>query len=285
MKTNPNCKINLGLRVLRRRPDGYHDLASVFLPVPLCDELTIEVAAESAGLCQFTSSGIVVDCAPDDNICVKAYRLLKESFPMLPPVRMHLHKNIPFGAGLGGGSSDAAFALKMLNELGSLGLDALQLKRYAKQLGADCSFFIDNVPAYVTGIGDCMVPLDFNPLKGFRLVLAMPDDTVNTREAYAGLRLKQDAGLNDYDSPADSPLCRALQLPVTAWGSQVTNDFEASVFPLHPAIARLKQLFYDHGAAYAAMSGSGATVFALFPENAPLPSALIDALGKSCLLR
>ena len=284
MKTTPNCKINLGLRVLRRRPDGYHDLATVFLPVPLHDELTVEPNHDPSNPCTFTSSGIVIDCEADDNICVKAYRLLKADFPRLPSVRIHLHKCIPFGAGLGGGSSDAAFTLKMLNQLGSLGLDSQQLKSYAARLGADSAFFIHNVPAYATGIGDRLHPLHFNPLEGYTLVLAKPDDAVSTREAYAGLQLSATDDTVAYDTPATSPLCQALQCPVGTWRQTVVNDFETTVFPLHPAIAKLKQLFYDHGAAYSAMSGSGATVFALFPEEKPLPAALLDALGGMRLL-
>ncbi len=284
MKTTPNCKINLGLRVLRRRPDGYHDLASVFLPVPLYDELTIEPCDQTPDGCLFTTDGIVVDCAPEDNICVKAYRLLKAAYPQLPSVRMHLHKHIPFGAGLGGGSSDAAFALKMLNELGALGLDSHQLKQLAVRLGADCPFFVDNQPAYVTGIGDRMEPLGFDPLAGYRLLMAKPDEAVSTREAYAGLRLGSLEAADSYVSVKTSPLPRALQQPVGTWRQTVVNDFETTVFPPHPAIARLKQLFYDHGAAYAAMSGSGATVFALFPEGTHLPPALLDALGDTRLL-
>jgi len=284
MKTTPNCKINLGLRVLRRRADGYHDLASMFLPVPLYDELTIEACDATEEDCLFTSDGIVIDCAAKDNICVKAYRLMKADFPQLPSVRIHLHKHIPFGAGLGGGSSDAAFTLKMLNEMAGLGLTATRLKAYAARLGADCAFFIDNVPAYAIGIGDRLTPLGFNPLEGYRLVLAKPDEAVSTREAYAGLQLSSMGDESAYDKVESSPLCRALLQPMHTWRHTVVNDFETTVFPLHPAIARLKQLFYDHGAAYSAMSGSGATVFALFSEEKPLSPHLLEALGSQRLL-
>lgn len=279
MKTKPNCKINLGLRVLRRRPDDYHDLATVFLPVPLCDELEIEPlehAVEDSPVA-FTQSGIVVDCPPEDNICVKAYHLLRSRFPQIPPVRMHLTKNIPFGAGLGGGSADAAFALRMLNQMFALGLDAQQLKDLAVRLGADCAFFIDNEPSFATGIGDRLSPLGFNPLKGCRLVMAKPEDAVSTREAYGGIHI-------DPMASQEPELPELLRKPVGQWCETVVNDFETTVFPLHPAIAALKQLFYDHGALYAAMSGSGATVFALFDESEPLPQPLIDALGDMRLL-
>lgn len=274
MKSFPNCKINLGLRVLRKRTDGYHDLSSIFLPVPLCDELEIEPMAEEG--CHFTQSGIAIDCAPELNICFRAYQLLKEHYPQLPGVRMHLVKNIPFGAGLGGGSSDAAFALKMLNQLFSLGLNQGQLCSYAASLGADCAFFIPNQPALAQGIGDQLTPLDFNPIEGFSLLLAKPSDSVSTREAYSGITLHPEA--------AQGPsLVQLVRQPVQQWQATVVNDFEQTVFPLHPAIAELKKLCLSHGALYASMSGSGATVFALFPQHSPVPQSLIQSLGSQVL--
>lgn len=273
MKSNPNCKINLGLRVIRKRPDGYHDLSTVFLPVPLCDELEIEPLADPLAGCQFSQSGIAIDCPLQDNICHKAYMLLKADFPQMPSVRMHLVKNIPFGAGLGGGSSDAAFALKMLNELCSLQLSADQLCAYAARLGADCAFFVANTPAFAQGIGDQLTPLDFNPIKGYKLVLAKPSDAVSTREAYAGIHLHPEA--------AEGPsLVDLLRRPVESWRDTIVNDFEQTVFPLHPAISQLKDECYRQGALYAAMSGSGATVFALFPADATpqIPCELFQAV-------
>lgn len=264
MKTSPNCKINLGLRVLRKRTDGYHDLATVFLPVPLCDELEIErmeVVDDDPGAVFFTQSGIEVDCPLEDNICVKAYRLLRNDFDRIPSVKMHLTKNIPFGAGLGGGSSDAAFVLKMLNEMFGLLLSSAELKRYAARLGADCAFFIDNEPSYATGIGDQLTPLGFDPLEGYKLVLAKPADAVSTREAYAGIRI-------DPLAACGPGLPELLRRPVDTWRDTVVNDFETTVFPLHPAIAELKSRLYAQGARYAAMSGSGATVFGIFEKDA-----------------
>lgn len=277
MKTYPNCKINLGLRVLCRRPDGYHDLATVFLPVPLCDELEIVPAATNCpwGV-DFSQSGILVDCEPSQNICVKAYMLLKKHFPQMPTVRMHLVKNIPFGAGLGGGSADAAFVLKMLNTLFSLGLSVSELKAFAVQLGADCAFFIENMPAYATGIGDALTPLDFNPIEGLRIVMAKPSDAVSTREAYSGI-------VFDPMASEGSSLMDLLRSPVTEWNNNVVNDFETSIFPLHPSIKAIKDLFYRHGALYSSMSGSGATVFALFPEEKEIPTQLKSELGDMLL--
>lgn len=271
MKTTPNCKINLGLRVVRKRPDGYHDLETVFLPVPLCDDLEIN----PADTLRFTADGIAIDCAPEDNICLKAYRILKADHPDLPAVHIHLGKHIPFGAGLGGGSSDAAFTLCMLNEMFALGLSNAQLKAYAASVGADCAFFVDNRPALAEGIGDILTPLGFDPTRGLQLVLAKPDDAVSTREAYGGLKLA--------DPAERQPLAEVLRKPVTCWRDEVENDFERSVFTGHPAIAALKQLFYDHGALYASMTGSGAAVFGLFPADQPLPSALLAALGSTLL--
>lgn len=284
MKAYPNCKINLGLHVLRRRPDNYHDLATVFLPIPLCDELEIEPLSQEEEAHQsvvFSQTGIVVDCLPEDNICVKAYNILKKDFPDMPAVKMRLEKVIPFGAGLGGGSSDAAFTLKMFNELFSLGLDNGQLKDYAARLGADCAFFIDDQPAYATGIGNILTPLPYNPLKGYTLVLAKPNESVSTREAYLGLRLTVEEPERYEGSVAESPLIQALSKPVETWRDTVVNDFERTIFPIHPAIWELKELFYQNGASYACMSGSGAAVFALYRNEADVPQELLDNLSNN----
>lgn len=284
MKTHPICKINLGLRVLRRRPDNYHDLATIFLPLPLCDELEIlplspEEEAHQSVI--FSQTGILVDCLPEDNICVKAYNLLKKDFPDMPAVKMHLEKVIPFGAGLGGGSSDAAFTLKMLNELFALGLDNLQLKDYAARLGADCAFFIDCQPAYATGIGNILTPLPSNPLKGCTLVLVKPNESVSTREAYAGLRLSVQEP-ERYEGPIEeSPLIQATNQPIETWRDTIVNDFERTIFPIHPAIWELKELFYQNGATYACMSGSGAALFALYRSEEELPQELLDNLSNN----
>lgn len=259
----PNCKINIGLGVMRRRDDGYHDLESVFVPVPLCDELEINPSARFS----FMQSGINVGCYPEDNIVVKAFNLMrKECGTRLPDVEIHLHKRIPFGAGLGGGSSDAAFTLRMLNSLFDLGIDGQRLRELAAKLGADCSFFIDNQPALVTGIGDCITPLGYNPLQGSTLLMVKPDEAVSTAEAYRGVTPRDrrtDA------KPVD--LAEALRLPPEQWRDLVVNDFEASVFQSHPRLAELKAQMYAAGAAYAAMSGSGSTVYGLFPHTVASP--------------
>ena len=254
MKTTPNCKINLGLHVVGKRPDGYHDLQTIFVPVhSFCDELLIEPATDSRTTMH--QDGITLDNAPDDNLCIRAYHLLHDEFG-IPPVTIRLTKHIPFGAGLGGGSSDAAFTLKMLNEMFALGLSTSDLEQRAARLGADCAFFIQNRPAYATGIGDKLDPLDLD-LTSYRIVVEIPPaEHVSTREAYAGLHIQ--GGIRP-------DLRQAVCQPVAVWRNLIVNDFEASVFPAHPAIAALKDDMYRRGAHYAAMTGSGAAVFGLFP--------------------
>lgn len=253
MTTHPNCKINLGLHVVGRRPDGYHDIATLFLPVhSLCDKLEINESDEL----RIQQEGIALDNVPADNLCVKAWRLLHEEFS-IPPVSITLHKGIPFGAGLGGGSSDAAFTLKMLNEMYGLGLDTAGLEVRASRLGADCAFFISNRPAYATGIGDRLEPINLD-LSAYRIEIAIPpDEHVGTKEAYAGLD-RSLFGKERID------IRWAVSQPIEQWSGMIVNDFEASVFAAHPAIAQLKADMYSRGALYASMTGSGAAVYGLF---------------------
>lgn len=272
MITFPNCKINLGLHVVGRRADGYHDLETVFLPVTdMCDELEIVPADEP----QMEQTGIVLDNAPGDNICLRAWRLLHDEYG-IPPVAIRLAKKIPFGAGLGGGSSDAAFTLKMLNGMFALGLDDAALERLAARLGADCAFFVKNRPAFATGIGDRLesFPLD---LGGYRIVIEIPEgEHVSTKEAYAGIgelwsatlwsqRSKVNCGRRPCGAKGERvDLREALKRPVGEWRDLIVNDFEESVFVGHPAIAELKAEMYRRGALYASMTGSGAAVFGIF---------------------
>ena len=251
----PNCKINLGLHVVGKRPDGYHDLETLFMPV---DELRDELEIVEGPL-SMVQDGIVLDNVPDDNLCMKAWRLLHEEFG-IPAASIRLKKNIPFGAGLGGGSSDAAFTLKMLNEMFSLGLTLDDLERRAARLGADCAFFIRNQVAYATGIGDQLQPLpDFPILNSrFSIQIEIPEgEHVSTKEAYAGLK-------RDLFGAAHPDLREAIRRPIEEWRDLIVNDFEASVFPAHPAIAALKEEMYRRGALYASMTGSGAAVFGIF---------------------
>ena len=252
MKLHPNCKINIGLRVVRKREDGYHDLETIFYPVyGLHDELEVEIADEFA----FLQDGIEVDCLPTDNLIYKVYQRMQEHFPQIGNVRIRFKKNIPFGAGLGGGSSDAAHMAIALNELFQLGLTQEQLAEEVRPLGADCPFFIYNTPCYAEGIGDKLTPISLN-LSGMRLVMIKPDCGVSTKEAYAGIKPK-----------GSSELFKVVQN-----GSELfkvaTNDFEDTVFVAHPEIAEIKQRLLNAGAVYAAMSGSGSTVFGLFEHDA-----------------
>ena len=252
----PNAKINLGLNILTKRADGYHELETLFYPIGLKDGL--EFIENKANKINFSSSGIPLDIGFEDNIVVKAYRLLATDFT-LPGLDIHLHKVIPFGAGLGGGSSDAAFLIKGLNEYFNLGLTTDQLKGYAIKLGADCSFFIENHPAFATGIGEKLQTTDFS-LKCYFLLLVKPPFGVGTREAYMGI------------TPATPTirLSEAIRLPAEKWQESIVNDFESSIFPLLPGISEIKTNLLESGAVYTAMSGSGSSVFGLFKEESKL---------------
>lgn len=256
MKLLPNCKINIGLRVMRKREDGYHDLETVFYPVyGLHDELEV---AESTAFA-FEQEGIKVDCAEDNNLIIKCYRQMKARYPQIGEVSIRFRKNIPFGAGLGGGSSDAAHMAIALNTIFHLGLSREQLAEEVRPLGADCPFFVYNTPCFAEGIGEKLTPIDFN-LKGLRLLMIKPACGVSTREAYSGIHIQPNAaGL-----PRDVFDSKTLEYSAL---SGFVNDFEASVFPLHPEIGTIKQRLSDAGAVYASMSGSGSTVFGLFENN------------------
>ena len=249
----PNCKINVGLRVVRKREDGYHDLETIFYPIfALHDELEILPAAEFS----FEQEGIVVDCPPEQNLIIRCYRRMRERYPAIGEVSIRFRKNIPFGAGLGGGSSDAAHTAIALNELFRLGLTREQLAAEVRPLGADCPFFIYNTPCFAEGIGDLLTPIDFS-LKGYRILMIKPACGVSTREAYSGLHLSAEK----HNQFSNSQICKFTNF-------QIDNDFEQSVFPLHPEIAHIKKRLLDAGALYASMSGSGSTVFGLFEHDA-----------------
>lgn len=260
MITFPNAKINLGLNIIGKRPDGYHDLETVFYPVPIQDALEITPLKDSGGSkFRLNQYGMSIDGDAADNLVVKAYNLLDKDFA-LPPVGICLLKHIPSGAGLGGGSSDAACMLKLLNRLFSLKLTDLQLEEYATRLGADCAFFIRNRPTYAEGIGNRFSPLSLS-LKGYGICIVKPDIFVSTREAFAHVTPQ---------TPAKS-LKEVAGLPVERWKDCMHNDFEDSVFPRHPLIGHIKQEMYRQGAIYAAMSGSGSAVYGIFTPESTLP--------------
>ncbi len=260
----PNAKINLGLHILRRRPDGFHDIETVFYPAPLKDALEIVPAPAAETGIQLELSGLPIAGLPEDNLCLKAWHLLKKDFPTLPSVKAYLLKAIPMGGGLGGGSADGAFMLRLLNSKFQLNLPGPALLRYAAQLGSDCPFFILNQPCIATGRGELLEPLALD-LAAYRLVLANPGIHVNTGWAFAQL----DPALFTRPRPQ---LAELLQQPVNSWKGQLNNDFETPVFEQYPAIKELRNRLYQQGAVYAAMSGSGSTVYGLFEKNKPLPT-------------
>lgn len=254
----PKCKINIGLQIIEKRSDGYHNLESLFCDVSSpCDILEI---VESEKL-SFSIYGRELDCAPEDNICIKAYKLLCKDYK-IPPAEFHLYKNIPSGAGLGGGSSDGACTLILLNRLFELGIDIHTLASYAAILGSDCPFFIyahqstegEISPMIVTGRGDILDKIDLPVLDGLHIKIVTPPVFISTAEAYAGAVPK---------APS-IPLREILKLPVEQWREHLFNDFEKHIFEKHPELVRYKEALYNQGAIYASMSGSGSSIFGLF---------------------
>ncbi len=266
----PNAKINIGLRVLYKRPDNYHEIASVMLPVNWCDILEILPAAGMSGT--FRQTGMGLDCAPQNNIVLKAVRKLEEYLGRtLPPVDIILEKHIPSGAGMGGGSADAAFALTALNQMFELGLNLDELAQVAVRVGADCPFFIYNKPMYCTGIGEKMTPVDASALNGLYLLMAKPEaEAVSTAAAYAGITPR--------DLNHDEDLISGLSL-IREGNCSLVNDFEDSVMVLRPQIRALKQQLIDSGALYASMSGSGAAVYGFFSTEGDAMKAMYALSG------
>ena len=261
MITFPCAKINLGLNIVSKRPDGYHNLETVFYPIPLTDALEIKYMDEkfpSESPCDLKITGNDVDCNEEDNLVIKAYQLLAADF-QLPRVHAHLVKSIPTQAGLGGGSSDAAYMIRLLDERFRLNIGIPEMERYAAKLGADCAFFITADPSYAEGIGDVLMPVDVPGagLGGYYLAVVKPSVAVSTRDAYAAIVPK---------TPAKC--CRDIvRQPIETWKDELVNDFEAPIFAMHPELAAIKQSLYDAGAVYAAMSGSGSALFGIFREQ------------------
>jgi 4-diphosphocytidyl-2-C-methyl-D-erythritol kinase len=255
----PNCKINLGLHILNKREDGFYNLETVFYPVAVKDALEIIPSANTTEAIEFSSSGLTVEGNTNDNICIKAYHLLKKDFPQLPCIKMHLHKAIPMGAGLGGGSADGAFTLQLLNTKFKLNLSANQLIDYATQLGSDCPFFIINKPCYATGRGEILKEARIDLLK-YSIALINPGIHINTGWAFSQL------------TPAlpQKSIQQIIQQPVSTWKEELKNDFEKPVFEKYAAIKDIKEKLYHLGAMYACMSGSGSTVFGIFENNISL---------------
>lgn len=261
MITFPCAKINLGLNIVSKRPDGYHNLETVFYPIPLTDALEIKYMDEkfpSESPCDLKITGNDVDCNEEDNLVIKAYQLLAADF-QLPRVHAHLVKRIPTQAGLGGGSSDGAYMIRLLDERFRLNIGIPEMERYAAKLGADCAFFITADPSYAEGIGDVLMPVDVPGagLGGYYLAVVKPSVAVSTRDAYAAIVPK-----------TPSKCCRDIvRQPIETWKDELVNDFEAPIFAMHPELAAIKQSLYDAGAVYAAMSGSGSALFGIFREQ------------------
>lgn len=270
------AKINLGLNVVERRPDGYHNLETVFYPVPISDTLevvTMDDSFPSPYDCDLQVTGIAVDGDAQRNLVVRAYQLLKAEHPDMPRVSARLHKAIPTQAGMGGGSSDCAAMIVLLNKMCRLHLNDVQMEHYAARLGADCAFFVRCRPAYAEGIGEQLHPIDIS-LHGWHLLVVRPDIPVSTKEAFALVSPRRPA-VNCQD---------VVTRPVEQWRERLVNDFEQSVFAQYPAIGQVKQALYDMGAAYAAMSGSGSALFGLFAEAPSLEGRFSGMYVRTMLL-
>ncbi|MCD8291920.1 MAG: 4-(cytidine 5'-diphospho)-2-C-methyl-D-erythritol kinase [Prevotella sp.] len=256
MTDYPCAKINLGLNVVNKRTDGYHDLETVFYPVNINDVLSINVPDDNIATefpCSLSINGLNIEGNTQDNLVVKAYNLLKNRFSSLPNVNMVLTKNIPSQAGMGGGSSDCAFTIRILNKLFNLNLSIPEMQQLAASLGADCAFFINPVPSYATGIGDCLIPVDVD-LSNYTIAIVKPPIAISTKEAFSHVTPKRPV-----------KCCRNIVMqPVETWKEELINDFEQSVMFSHPEIEEIKQKLYSLGAIYAAMSGSGSAIFGIF---------------------
>jgi 4-diphosphocytidyl-2-C-methyl-D-erythritol kinase len=274
----PNCKINLGLRILRRREDGYHDLETVFYPLPLKDALEIIPSDEL----RFMAAGIPIPGEAADNLCLKAWHLLKKDFPDLPPVHIHLLKHIPIGAGLGGGSADAAAMLLLLNKQFQLGLDTDKLLEHAARLGSDCPFFILNKPCLAGGRGERLEPIALD-LSGYAFVLVAPGVHISTAQAFAlctpeesGAPKKKERGAPGVARiRSGQSIKEIIAQPIDTWARELWNDFEEPVLGRYPSLRPIKEQLYAAGAIYAAMTGSGSSFFGIFKKDS-IPSLIFD---------
>lgn len=258
----PNCKINLGLNIIRRRGDGYHDLETVFYPLAFHDAVEVveldndDPKNKDGSFGKFSTTGEIIEGKPEHNLCIKAYNLLKNKHPLMPAVRMHLHKAIPPGSGLGGGSSDGAFTLRLLNQKFALELTIEQLLDHALQLGSDCPFFIINKPCFASGRGEFLEHITVD-LSDYKIAVVIPPIHVSTSEAFSLIKPIQ----------RSKAIKAVVQQPITTWAAELINDFEDSVFSIHPEIKKIKDELYKAGAIYASMTGTGSTVYGIFQKN------------------
>jgi len=252
----PNCKINLGLNVIQKREDGFHNIETIFYPVAWQDGLEIISTNDVAENIQFSASGETITGERETNLCIRAYQLIKQDFPQLPAIKMHLHKTIPIGAGLGGGSADGAFTLKLIDKLFTLGLAKERLMKYALELGSDCPFFIYNQPCFATNRGEVLEEIELD-LSAYKLIMVCPGIHITTAQAFSMVNPL---------SPSKS-IKQIAQQPLETWTIELKNDFEQPVFEQHPEIKKIKDDLYKTGALYAAMSGTGSTVYGILPKN------------------
>jgi 4-diphosphocytidyl-2-C-methyl-D-erythritol kinase len=264
----PFCKINLGLNIVSSRPDGYHNLETCFYPIPFTDILEAVHAPEF----EFKTTGIRIEGEPEDNLCVKAYRLLAADYP-IPPIYLHLHKAIPAGAGLAGGSSDAAHTLLLLNKKFNLDISHEKLSMYALQLGSDCPFFLHQQPMMGSGRGEELKPTNIS-LNGYVIALVMPVMLISTQKAFEGVEPK---------TPL-VPISDILARPVDVWKDQLVNDFELSIFPQYTALAEIKGKLYQLGAVYASLTGTGSVVYGIFREGLNADE-ISGQFGHNCIVK
>ncbi len=251
----PNCKINLGLNVVEKRDDGFHNIETVFLPINIKDALEIIVAEDATKDISFTTTGLTIEGDIKQNLCVKAYKLLKKDFD-LPSIQMHLHKAIPMGAGLGGGSADGAFALMLMNDKFNLNLSNEQLINYALQLGSDCPFFSLNKPCFATSRGEVLKAIDID-LSAYQIIVINPKIHISTAWAFG----------NIVPSKSKKSVEEIIQQPISTWRKELINDFEKPVFKKYSAVEDIKQILYHHNAIFASMTGTGSTVFGIFNKT------------------
>lgn len=265
MVSFPNCKINLGLNIINKRKDGYHDIETVFFPLPFTDALEVIPINNHDTVVTFSSSGLHISGNTKDNLCVKAYDQLKKDYPQLPPVKMHLHKAIPMGAGLGGGSADAAFTLLLLNQKFALGISETDLHKYAAAIGSDCAFFILNKPCFASGRGEILEPVHLS-LSGYKILLINPGIHIGTAWAYQHVK----------PSPREISVKEIISSPIENWKDTLINDFETPVFHQYPELRKLKLLLYESGAVYASMSGSGSTFYGFYRNDTSIEPSSFD---------
>lgn len=250
----PNCKINLGLNIVNKRNDGYHDLETIFFPIQINDIL--EILPSTNADITFTQSGLTVEGALGNNICIKAYHLLRNNFPTLPSIQMHLHKIIPMGAGLGGGSADGTFALQLLNDLFNLNIHEDKLMQYSLQLGSDCPFFIHNKPCFASSRGEVIELIDLD-LSNYKIIVINPGIHISTTWAFSNIT----------PTLPNNSIREIIKQPIENWKNQLVNDFEAPAINEFPIVGNIKDQLYEQGAVYASMTGSGSTLFGIFKKS------------------